>query len=87
MNKPENIEKLDNGTLEVKLKSDSDFGNYYCKFLLSSTVHPSVNHTVVKLSPPEIVSLLAENNKTVVGILKCYLGWKIFSQKVPLCQK
>lgn len=66
--KRENIEKLENGTLKVTLASDNDFGNYFCQFLISASEQTSVNHTVVKLSPPEIISLLPENNQTVVSM-------------------
>lgn len=69
LNKSENIVKLENGTLRVKLTSDNDFGNYLCQFLVSNSQHPSINHTILKLSPPEIVSLLPENNQTVVSNL------------------
>lgn len=65
-----NIGKLENGTLKVKLISDADFGNYYCQFIVSDAQQPTVNHTVVKLSPPQIISLLAESNRTIVSNLK-----------------
>lgn len=59
--------KLVNGTLQITVSSDEDFDNYYCEFMLSPMHNPSVNHTIVKVSPPQIISLLPENNKTVVS--------------------
>lgn len=67
LDKSGNIEKFENGTLRITLTSDNDFGNYLCKFVLSNTEQPSINHTIVKPSPPEIISLLPEKNKTVVN--------------------
>lgn len=78
LNKSEHIAKLDNGTLRVTLTSDNDFGNYGCQYLVSNSQHASVNHTIVKPSPPQITSLLPENNQTIVSKLKTV--FKLFSQ-------
>ncbi|XP_019773002.1 limbic system-associated membrane protein isoform X2 [Dendroctonus ponderosae] len=63
----DNYKLIENGTLEVTIKSQDDTGNYACKVALTETNQPEVVHHVLVRYSPNITALFVKDGKKVVN--------------------
>ncbi|VEN56319.1 unnamed protein product, partial [Callosobruchus maculatus] len=63
-----NIVEYPNNTLEVRIASDDDFGQYDCKIIQAKSNSDFISHTISKETPPVILELKTRENRTVVSI-------------------
>ncbi|CAG9816200.1 unnamed protein product [Phaedon cochleariae] len=59
-----------NGSLEVNVTAERDFGSYACVLMVANEEkkRPQVVHRIVPVTPANIESLVAKNNKTVYKV-------------------
>ncbi|XP_066254455.1 limbic system-associated membrane protein-like isoform X2 [Euwallacea similis] len=64
----ENYKLLENGTLQVKILTANDFGNYSCKLPVTPTIQPEIVHQVFGKTSPNITHLFVDPNQKVFDI-------------------
>ncbi|CAH1981384.1 unnamed protein product [Acanthoscelides obtectus] len=60
-----NLAEYANNTLEVRVMSDDDFGQYDCKIIQAKSNSDVLSHRIVREAPPVILEIKTRENKTV----------------------